>query len=198
MFSLNFIWIITLLICFYYSVNGKKWIIKSNSQQRTISEQRTIAAARKCPLVGDSTVNMLGKLWNKLYTPCMFWAIIEWLTEHRRDNSLTYGTSHYKRKLGSSMEHIICVSVCVCMHVCACVSKLCACFSHILTCLYFIPPPSCHHVIPPPSCHHNYYLLFVIHWWRSLLVWWTKLQQIKASGVSIKTLLCLSLAKQYI
>ncbi len=36
------------------------------------------------------------------------------LTEHRRDNSLTYGTSHYKRKLDSSMEHI-CVSECVCM-----------------------------------------------------------------------------------
>ncbi len=47
---------ITLLIFFDYSVNGKKWIIKSSSQQRTISEQRTIAAARKCPLVGDSTV----------------------------------------------------------------------------------------------------------------------------------------------
>ncbi len=87
-----------------------------------------------------------------------------------------------KRKLGSSMEHI-CVSVCVCMHVCACASKLCACFSHILTCLYFIPPPSCHHVIYCLSSTDEGHC------------WITELQQIKASGVSIKTL-CLSLAKQ--
>ncbi len=40
--------------------------------------------------------------------------------QHRRDNNLTYGTSHYKRKLGSSMEYI-CVSVCVSVYACMCV-----------------------------------------------------------------------------
>ncbi len=64
-------------------------------------------------------------------TPCMFWAIIEWLTEHRRDNSLTYGTSHYKRKLGSSMEHYMCECVCMYACVCVCVQTVCLFFTYL-------------------------------------------------------------------